>query len=96
MPRTTTCVTPHDALDIDLDQVVHHLHVHLVEVARVRISGVTLDGVLSTSTTPTSPSRSLTEARASRRRQVTKVREGTNGGLLWQDRGPGRQGQQAG
>jgi hypothetical protein len=46
-----------DALDVDIDQVVHQLLVHLVEVARVLIRHpvVALDGVLSASTPTTSP-----------------------------------------
>jgi hypothetical protein len=70
-----------DALDVDLDQATHELLVYLVEVAHVRIRQpiVTLVGVLSTSTPATSPSRSLTEARALMRRQRAKVGEGTRG-----------------
>jgi hypothetical protein len=85
---------PRDALDVDLDQATHQLLVHLVEVARVRIRQpvVALDGVLSASTLATSLSRSLPEARASRRRRRVKVSEGTKGGLSWRDRGVGRQG----
>jgi hypothetical protein len=72
---------PRDALDVDLDQATHQLLVHLVEVARVRIRQpvMALDGVLSASTLATSPSRSLPEARASRRRRRVKVSEGTKG-----------------
>jgi hypothetical protein len=83
---------PRDALDVDLDQATHELLVHLVEVAYVRIRQlvvaldvrirqlvVALDGVLSASTSATSPSSSLSEVRASRRRQMVKVREGTMG-----------------
>jgi hypothetical protein len=72
---------PRDVLDADLDHVVHQLLVHLVEVARTRIRQpiTALDGVLSASTPATSPSGSLSEARASRRRRREKMREGTRG-----------------
>jgi hypothetical protein len=89
---------PHDALDVDQDQDAHQLLAHLVEVARVwiRQSVVALDGVLSASTQATSPSRYLSEARVSRRRQRANVREGTKGGLSWRGKGPGRHGQHTG
>ena len=79
---------PLDGLDVDLDQAAHQLLVHLVEVARVwtRQPVVALDGVLIASTSSTSPSRSLPEAHASRRRHRTKVREGTKG-LSQRDQG---------
>jgi hypothetical protein len=79
--RVSSMRDPRDTLNIDLDQATHHLLVHLVEVARVRIKHpiVALDGVLSSSTSATSPSRSLSKARTSRRRQMAKVREGTRG-----------------
>jgi hypothetical protein len=102
MPSRTTCVTyvTHlcDALDVDLGQAAHHLLVHLLEIAHIRIRQliVALDGVLSASTLATSPSRSLPVTRASRRRRWVKVREGTKGGLLQWVRGAGRQGQHVG
>jgi hypothetical protein len=56
---------PRDALDVDLNQAVHQLLVHLMELARVWIRQpvVALDGVLSASTPATSPSRSLAEVK---------------------------------
>jgi hypothetical protein len=86
---------PCDALDIDLDQATHQLLIHLMEVVHVQIRQpvVALDGVLSDSTSATSPSKSLPEARALRRRRRTKVRDGTKGGLTRRGREAGRQGQ---
>jgi hypothetical protein len=61
---------PRDALDVDLDQAALQLLIHLVEVVHIQIRQpvVALDGVLSASTSAASPSKSLPEARASRRR----------------------------
>jgi hypothetical protein len=52
---------PRDALNVDLDQAAHQLLIHLVEVVHVQIRQpvVALDGVLSASTSATSPSKSL-------------------------------------
>jgi hypothetical protein len=87
---------PCDALDVDLDHAAHQLLVHIVEVAHVRIRQpvVALDGVLCASTPATSPSRSLPEARASRRRRKAKSQRWGRGprGLSRQGRGRGGRG----
>jgi hypothetical protein len=94
MSGSTACVTRMTPLDVDLDQAAHQLPAHLVEVARVRTRQriVGLDGVLSASTSATSPSRSLAKSQASRRRRRAKLREGTKGGLSRRGRGWGSSG----